>query len=98
MSGRLIDHEKEKPAVSTGQSSLKTETIEARRSTAHVGTVPAFLKWSVLACGVLFAVILSSLFVVNRELPGFIRASAQCTCVRVSVYRGPSEPLSQPVA
>ncbi|HXC68114.1 MAG TPA: DUF748 domain-containing protein [Nitrospiraceae bacterium] len=84
MSGHLIDHEKEKPAVSTDQLSLTTETIEASRSTAHVGTVPAFLKWSVLACGVLFAVVLSSLFVVNRELPGFIERQLN---THVSGYR-----------
>ncbi|HKP01007.1 MAG TPA: DUF748 domain-containing protein, partial [Nitrospiraceae bacterium] len=72
MSGPLIDHEKEKSAVPTDELRLNRETIEASQSTAHVGTVPPFLKWSVLAFGVLFAVALSSLFVVNRELPGFI--------------------------
>ncbi|HXT67190.1 MAG TPA: DUF748 domain-containing protein [Nitrospiraceae bacterium] len=75
MSEQLTDRENEKLAVHTDhtdKSSLSTGTIDARPSTAHVGTVPVFLKWSVLALGILFALALAGLFVVNRELPRFI--------------------------
>jgi Domain of Unknown Function (DUF748) len=72
MSGRLIDRKNEKLAVHTDKSGLSPEAIGAGSFTAHASTVPGFLKWSVLALGVIFALALAGLFVANRELPRFI--------------------------
>jgi hypothetical protein len=73
MSEQLTDRENEKLAVHTDKSPLSTEAIDARPPTVHISTtIPAFLKWSVLALGVLFALALTGLFVANRELPRFI--------------------------
>ena len=72
MPGRLIDRENDKLAVHTDTPRLSTEAIDERPSTAHISTIPAFLKWSVLALGILFALALTGLFIANRELPKFI--------------------------
>ncbi len=53
-------------------ASVGTETIDARPSTATFGPMPAFLKWSVVALGVLILLAVAGLFIVNKELPAFI--------------------------
>jgi len=48
------------------------ETIEARPSSAIIGTIPRLLKWSVVTLGAVILLAVGGLFVVNRELPGLI--------------------------